>query len=182
MYLEQNGLTIALIGLHTLFYEPTAADWAVVMAEARKHADRQVLYVHWGVEYDLVHSSTQEQVVAAFVKEGGDLVIGHHPHVTQDITLFSGVPVLYSLGNFIFDQYFSPDVEEGYVADVLFTASSTVVQLRPVGSIRSQPYLMTGEQKDHFLTRLAARSDTRLTAMIESGLVSVPFTLLPGRE
>ncbi|HCC21928.1 TPA: capsular biosynthesis protein, partial [Candidatus Uhrbacteria bacterium] len=36
---------------------------------------------------------------------GADLIVGSHPHMVQDIELVDGVPVVYSLGNFIFDQY-----------------------------------------------------------------------------
>lgn len=181
-YITQNQQRVAVIGLHTLFRVPTAAEVLALMTEVVAQSDRQVLYVHWGEEYTLVHNTVQERIAAQFVAAGVDLVIGHHPHVTQDIALISGVPVLYSLGNFIFDQYFSVDVEEGYIVDVAFLASSTALQLRPVMSTRSQPRLMDEANRRQFLERLAARSDTALREQIQAGVLVVPAVVLPRTE
>lgn len=54
---------------------------------------------HWGVEYQLRHSSQQERWANWLVDEGADVVVGGHPHVVQDTTHIKGVPVFYSLGN-----------------------------------------------------------------------------------
>lgn len=60
-----------------------------------------VAYVHWGQNYDVVRP--QEQAWAqTFVDAGYDMVIGHGAHVVQPIALIDGVPVVYSLGNFVF--------------------------------------------------------------------------------
>ena len=44
----------------------------------------------------------QEAMARTCVREGADLVIGHHPHVVQGIDIIEGVPVIYSLGNLCF--------------------------------------------------------------------------------
>ena len=49
----------------------------------------------------------------AAINAGADMIIGHHPHVVQSIERYRGRIIVYSLGNFIFDQYFSPDTQEG---------------------------------------------------------------------
>jgi poly-gamma-glutamate synthesis protein (capsule biosynthesis protein) len=41
------------------------------------------------------------------------MIIGHHPHVVQDIQRYKNKPIIYSLGNFLFDQYFSAATEKG---------------------------------------------------------------------
>jgi poly-gamma-glutamate synthesis protein (capsule biosynthesis protein) len=56
-----------------------------------------------------------------FVAAGADLVIGAHPHVVQESEVIHGVPVFYSLGNFIFDQYWTGAVRSGLGVAVLFT-------------------------------------------------------------
>ena len=54
---------------------------------------------HWGVEYQLRHSSQQERWAKWLIDEGADVIVGGHPHVVQDTTHIKGVPVFYSLGN-----------------------------------------------------------------------------------
>ena len=60
-----------------------------------------VAYVHWGANYESVGSKEREWA-AGFAHAGYDLVIGHHPHVQQPIDVINGMPVVYSLGNFVF--------------------------------------------------------------------------------
>lgn len=69
----------------------------------------KVAFVHWGDEYQLEANRYQRSFAGFMVDQGADLVIGGHPHVTQNAdTLFNkdGKPVVayYSLGNFISNQ------------------------------------------------------------------------------
>ena len=41
----------------------------------------------------------------AYIDAGADAVIGAHPHILQGIEYYKGKPILYSLGNFWFDDY-----------------------------------------------------------------------------
>lgn len=60
-----------------------------------------VAFVHWGVNYGEVTHAQRRQ--AALLGESGyDLVIGHGPHVPQPVEVVGGMPVVYSLGNFVF--------------------------------------------------------------------------------
>ncbi len=72
-----------------------------------------VIYIHWGNEYDKVHNKFQEDLAHKMIDAGVDLVIGAHPHVVQDVGYYHGVPIYYSLGNFVFDQYFSTSTQQG---------------------------------------------------------------------
>lgn len=58
-------------------------------------------FVHWGSNYSEVQPS-QRALARLFVDAGYDLVVGHGPHVAQPVEVIDGVPVLYSLGNFVF--------------------------------------------------------------------------------
>ena len=70
------------------------------MDEARERgADFVVALPHWGVEYELIHSASQQEWARWLVANGADAVVGSHPHVVQDSTHISGVPVVYSVGN-----------------------------------------------------------------------------------
>src|SRR5690606_19979832 len=48
---------------------------------------------------------------------GADAVISHHPHVPGPYELYKGKPIVYSLGNLIFDtQKPPPEWDQGYLA------------------------------------------------------------------
>ena len=72
-------------------------------------ADLKVVYIHWGNEYQLYADRYQRRYAEFLVRHGADLIIGGHPHVSQDAdTLFApnGKPVVtyYSLGNYVSNQ------------------------------------------------------------------------------
>ena len=60
-----------------------------------------VAFVHWGVNYGEV-THAQRRQAALLAGAGYDIVIGHGPHVAQHAEVVAGMPVLYSLGNFVF--------------------------------------------------------------------------------
>ena len=62
-------------------------------------ADFILALPHWGNEYELHHSATQDQWARWLVDQGCCAVVGAHPHVVQDTTHIKGVPVIYSMGN-----------------------------------------------------------------------------------
>lgn len=171
-YLTTASGTVAVLALHTLFAKPDEVALAALLAEAQSESDWQVVYVHWGDEYVTNPNVTQRALAKFLVNEGADLIIGHHPHVTQRIERVDGVLVMYSLGNFIFDQYFSKDVQEGLVARLGF-AETPYVELLPVSSesLRIQPRFLEGEEKLRFLEQIATSSDPVLSESIRAGLI-----------
>ena len=71
--------------------------------------DLKVVYIHWGNEYQLKADRYQRAYARFLARQGADLIIGGHPHVTQDAdTVFTpdGRPIVtyYSMGNFISNQ------------------------------------------------------------------------------
>jgi hypothetical protein len=70
-----------------------------------KKADFVILIIHWGIEDYLYPSKEQRQLANQFVEAGANLIIGHHPHVLQGIERIGKAFVVYSLGNFIFDEF-----------------------------------------------------------------------------
>ncbi len=63
--------------------------------------------IHWGDEYKEISNPRQRQLAHALIDSGVDLIIGHHPHVVEEMEIYNNHPIFYSLGNFVFDQYFS---------------------------------------------------------------------------
>ncbi len=159
-YIEVGSTRIAVLGVHTLFVPPDLAVLASLLTEAKSQSDLQFVYIHWGDEYMLRHNQAQAELANWFANEGVDAVIGHHPHVTQDISMIGSMPVFYSLGNFVFDQYFSNDVKTGLVLGLEVTDKSLVWRLYPqFQCAKATPCLMDKKQEEAFLMALADRSD-----------------------
>ena len=59
-----------------------------------------ILVVHAGVEYIPFPPPYIKDIYKNFVDEGVDLVVGHHPHVSQGFEIYKNVPIFYSVGNF----------------------------------------------------------------------------------
>lgn len=81
-------------------------DPMVISRDIRKMKDMDCDYIiyqcHWGTEYDPNHNAMQEAMARTCIREGANLVIGHHPHVVQGIDFIENIPVIYSLGNLCF--------------------------------------------------------------------------------
>ncbi len=86
---------------------------------ATKSADIVIVSFHWGNEYQL-KSKRQQEFAHLAVDNGADLIIGHHPHWVQETEYYKGVPIFYSLGNFVFDQMWSQKTREGLIAKIIF--------------------------------------------------------------
>ena len=86
--------------------------------EIKKKSDIVVVSFHWGEEYQTKHNQKQEQIAKAAIDAGADLIIGHHPHVVQEVEQYKDGWIAYSLGNFIFDQNFSNQTMEGLALEV----------------------------------------------------------------
>ena len=96
-----------------------------------------VVYAHWGEEYVGVLPKVKE-LARQFVDAGAVIVIGSHPHIVQEHEVYKGRNIYYSLGNFIFDQYFSEEVSHGLTLDVVFEGSKVRVTERPVELLRDR--------------------------------------------
>lgn len=169
--------TVHLIGINAVTKAPSADVLQGLVNQLPTHdADLVVAYIHWGSEYSLKHNQNQEQMARTLIDNGVDMVIGHHPHVVQDIARYKQGLIFYSLGNFIFDQYFSPSVQEGLGVTLVPIGNTWQVTLVPYTSTdrRSQPRLMHQTERAAFLTALAERSESTLREAIRGGTLVWP--------
>lgn len=84
-----------------------------IIKNAATKVDALIVSFHFGEEYEQIHNGPQEALAKKAINDGAVMIVGHHPHVPQDIVYYDDKPVLYSLGNFIFDQYFSKETMGG---------------------------------------------------------------------
>lgn len=115
-----------------------------LVRRAARRADVVVALPHWGTQYTHVPEPVQRRVGAAVVRAGADLVVGGHPHWVQGIDAVpSGrgepVPLLHSLGNFVFDMDFSEQTMQGVVLETTWWREAGAARLV---AMRLVPYAM----------------------------------------
>lgn len=105
----------------------------VVTQISKEHTSGRIVivYTHWGVEYASV---TPEMVTAAhaFTEAGASLIVGSHPHVILPSENIGNTTTYYSLGNFIFDQYFDPRTTHGLTVMITVTNGKITTKEYPV--------------------------------------------------
>jgi poly-gamma-glutamate synthesis protein (capsule biosynthesis protein) len=68
----------------------------------RPLADLVIVSFHWGAELMTAAKDYQVELGRQAIDWGADLVLGHHPHVLQELEIYKGRLIAYSLGNFVF--------------------------------------------------------------------------------
>ncbi len=72
--------------------------------EAKVNADFVIVYVHWGTEYSTELEEAQTQTAREYIDSGADVIIGAHSHCLQGMEYYNGKPIIYSMGNFWFNN------------------------------------------------------------------------------
>ena len=114
--------------------------------KAEKNLDRIIVSIHWGEEYEIESNTPQKRIAHELADAGTDIIVGHHPHVAQETELYNGSLILYSLGNFVFDQGFSPETMRGLVARV--TVSSDGIEPEYFTSYLNKQYQVERIEKE----------------------------------
>ena len=127
---------------------------------AKEQADVVIILPHSGPE-DYPEVTPQQKYWARYsVAYGADLVVITHAHILQGYHRLEGVPVFYSLGNFVFDQIWARDHQQGAILLVTFEAGEVVdFEILPTivdqdGTVR----LAAGDELEEILTRLETLS------------------------
>ena len=146
-----------------------------IVKEVRDSNSEKFLIVlfHWGEEYQSKSSIFQQKLAHRTIDAGADLIIGSHPHVVQEIEEYKGKLIFYSLGNFIFDQYFSKETQEGLAVGFEIYPEKVIYRLFPIQSHLSQPFLMEQERAKEFLEKLSKKSSPQLDDKIKNGIIEI---------
>lgn len=102
-----------------------------------------IICLHWGAEHTLSPMAEQRADARRLIDSGADAVVGHHSHTAQEVEVYRGRPIFYSLGNFIFDLD-RPINSNGLVAKLLITRTGISYQAIPVKISRCRPVVADG--------------------------------------
>ncbi|MBU4315453.1 AmmeMemoRadiSam system protein B, partial [Patescibacteria group bacterium] len=167
---DVNGIPLTFIGYHQFASDPD--DLVSLIQDADLRGRFVIVMPHWGNEYQVRPSSSQRVLAQTMIDAGADLIIGGHPHVAQGIEMIGDVPVVYSLGNFIFDQV-DPVTYPALTAGVIITQDSIEIYLMPVWTQGSQPTPMSDIESANFLSNLATYSSESIMTEVQMGVIKV---------
>lgn len=154
LWIERKGLRIAVLGYNE--FKPrrfeAGADWpgiawsedshvvADIRAARAAGADVVIPFMHWGWERETQPSARQHALARRMIDAGADAVVGAHPHVTQGVQLHRGRPIVWSLGNFVFDSFTTKETTTGWLLRLavdrrgVVRLSTQVVRMDEAGS------------------------------------------------
>jgi poly-gamma-glutamate synthesis protein (capsule biosynthesis protein) len=115
---EIGGLKIAFVNYNQFAKNGETQAFSDLESAKNLSPDFLVVYTHWGTEFQKEPGEKIKKLGRKFIDSGADLVIGSHPHVRQGKEEYEGKMIYYSLGNFIFDQYFDPETQKGLVIEM----------------------------------------------------------------
>ena len=114
----KGEFSIGFVGYNQFAPAPEQDTVHAIEALKKDNIDTIIVYAHWGDEY-MPQSKKSDRILARrFIDAGADLVVGTHPHVIQEKEQYLGRTIYYSLGNFVFDQYFDERVTCGLLLTV----------------------------------------------------------------
>jgi poly-gamma-glutamate synthesis protein (capsule biosynthesis protein) len=169
---ERSGVRFAFLAYDDIaaYYNATATsagsaplDLTTVgtdIARARAVADVVIVLPHWGAEYTALPSSRQREAARVAAFSGADLVVGNHAHWVAAHEQIGDVFVAYALGNFVFDQDWSIETQQGAMLEVTFTgARITKTRYLPVRIFDNhQPRLADAEEAGAIIERIESAS------------------------
>lgn len=125
---EKNGVRVALLGYDE--FKPRSFEaganhpgvaWSDdeqvlfdIQRERASGADVIIPFFHWGWENEPTPSARQRRFARRLIDAGAAAVVGGHPHITQGAETYRGRPIVYSLGNFVFDLLDYPTNARGW--------------------------------------------------------------------
>ena len=132
--MEEKGLQLSFVS-YNQFGGNAPEKVAQTIAEERAAGRTVIVFAHWGTEYS-VDVSQIRPIATLFAHAGAAAVIGAHPHIVLTHEYIGTTLVYYSLGNFIFDQYWDSNVTHGLTVLLKFVNGQATAQEFPV---RLQP-------------------------------------------
>ena len=153
-------------------WDPSALYEAV--REAKQNADLCIVFMHWGTEKEPLPDWYQTSQAQGLAEAGADLIVGAHPHCLQSVDCVSGVPVFYSLGNFLFTSF---TLDTGLLQVELSPEEKGIRNLRFVPMLQEgcTVRLLSGAEKERVLQEIRDYSGQNAVSIDEDGNIAWNF-------
>ena len=118
-----------------------------VIASAEEQCDYNIVYVHWGAEGSNQIEDGLYEMGGKYIDAGADIVIGAHAHILQGIEYYKGVPIVYNLGNFIFN---SETIDTG-ILEIEIKGNAATYRFIPAIQKDCYTEIVSGDEKERIL-------------------------------
>ncbi|RLZ11114.1 CapA family protein [Acinetobacter sp. 2JN-4] len=141
----------------------------IIQYKTKYPSHKVILICHWGVDFKSTHPE-QEVLANLFTQIGVDLILGHGAHTIQPIKYLNNKPVIFGIGNGVFNSNGEYDKYQALPFGVVvrFNLNEEIVQLYPIftNNLETfwQPYPVNEhqfEQASSFLTASLMKDDFR---------------------
>ena len=162
----KGKLPIAICAYHGVFQIPPAESVAVISKYSQYMP--VIAMPHMGAEYKSEPDQIKTDFYRSLIDGGADIVIGDHPHWIQTSESYNGHLIVYSMGNFMFDQQDTPEVvRSAGVRVVLKTSGSDSAMLKKWLTLGDT----CGKYKDDCLNQAKQQKLKKLTINYQFGVV-----------
>lgn len=163
-----NEVKIAFIGVNDTNSPLSWIEVEKLIKQAEQDGDITIVNIHCGAEYKLASNDRQQKLAHKMIDSGVDIIIGHHPHVVQEIEIYKDRPIFYSLGNFIFDQYFSTETQQGIsIAITLNDPTRMLIRLYPLRSQKSIVSFMKNSEAIKLIQRITEKNKIQFDELVQ---------------
>ncbi len=124
---------------------------------AKAKHDKVICIIHGGHEHYNLPSPRMQKQYRFYAEKGADLIVGHHTHCIGGYEIYQGVPIYYSLGNFLFTMNaINPDWYIGLILEIEWEKDELKTNLHPVCQEKGtfKLYLPKGQEKEEILNRV----------------------------
>jgi poly-gamma-glutamate synthesis protein (capsule biosynthesis protein) len=120
----KKGVKFAFLGFNdvncTKVFCEKEKNLAALIKKTKLESDILIVSFHWGEQYTDRPTDRQKYLGHLAINSGADIVIGNHPHWIQPVEIYKEKIIIYSSGNFIFDQQWSKETRNGIISKFVF--------------------------------------------------------------
>lgn len=140
--LIKDGLSLAIIGCcikgcppwfvtpatksTSGIYQPNISELCLYIQQLKCKYDKVVIMPHWCKEYNYLPIPQCIDYAKQIVSAGADAIMGSHTHSIHPFVSIEGVPVAFSMGNFVF-----PDIQVAPPRPMFYPSDKSVINDLP---------------------------------------------------
>lgn len=154
-------------------YDPTNVINKIKELRARDDIDFIVPLIHFGRENSHDLEKVQVESAKAYIDAGADVIVGHHAHVLQGVEFYNGKPIIYNLGNFLFN----PETIDTALFQIKLSSKGTMeYYMIPALQKNSSTEVLEGSEKQRVIDELNSWSVN--AAITEDGKIEEKWVAL----
>ena len=121
-----------------------------MIKSTKANADYVITLIHWGKENSHDLEEVQKTTSKMYIDAGTDIIVGTHAHVLQGIEFYKNKPIIYNLGDFIFNE----ETKETGIFQVKLNENNLEYYFIPALEKNEYTSLLKNEEKERVIKNL----------------------------